>query len=109
MVEELIEKLDEQAFGDVFKPASKEELVGKRGFALFNQERMEVTPITTFEETAEFSKIEGGKFKQWYRQGMNFYGLKDKKTGNTFIVLVDLSRHLKVYDASGEQTKYVMD
>lgn len=109
IVKTILERVDEDGFGDLFKPAPKEELVAKRGWALFNSERSDVTLLATFEEALEYSKITADWFQQNYRQGKNFYGVIDKQSSNTFIVLVDLSKKIQVFDAKGNDVKYFME
>ena len=109
MIEPLVEKLVETEFGDVFKPAGKEELVAKRGWALFNNESSDVVKVETYDEVKQYSNLSQDKDKMYYRTGLNFYGVTDRKTGDTFLVTVSLDGNLQVYDSSGASVKYFME
>lgn len=106
---ELLEKLDEADFGDIFQPAGKEELVAKRGWAQFDASRSEVKPLSTFEEVQEYAKLSESNYKSYYRQGNNFYGVLDKQSKATFLVMVALNKKLTVFDSSGNRVEYFMD
>lgn len=109
MTTDLLEKLVEADFADLFKPADKEELIGKRGWALFNTERSEVKLLATFEEALEYAAIGEDSYKSYYRQGYNFYGVRDKQSKAKFLVLVGLDKKLRVLDKEGQQVKYFME
>ena len=109
MAKSILERVDEADFADMFQPAPKEELVAKRGWALFNSERSDVVLLSTFEEALEYAKIKRDWFQQNYRQVKNFYGVTDKESGATFLVLVDLSKKIQVFDDKGDNVKYFME
>lgn len=101
--------ITESEFRDIFQPADKGELVGKRGWPELNAKRSEVTLIKNYEEAQRFSKIPEHKFQSYYGQGMNFYGVKDRENGRTYIILVSLQGKMTVLDAEGEDIKYFME
>ena len=97
------------AFGDIFAPAPKEELVKKRGWALLNAKRSEVVLLKTYGDVLKYSKMNDYTYKSNYRQGHNFYGVRDKISGDTFVVTVSLSKNLTVYGSKGERVQYFME
>lgn len=109
MITELLTKVNEADFADIFKPAEKDELVTKRGWALLNSERSEVELLKDYDDVLRYSKLDENTFNSKYRQGFNFYGVRDKISGDTFIVTVSLQKRLQVYDSKGNSTEYFME
>jgi hypothetical protein len=107
--ESLVGRLVEQDFADVFKPASKDELASKRGWAFLTSERSEVTPVEDLADIRKYSKMKDQQYRNLYVQGCMFYGVRDRVTKNTFIVAVYPNKTLRVYGKDGDIVKHVFE